>query len=66
MDPQLVLLGGGMINSREYWWELMNQYLKEMGVMTPVRPATLGNDAGMYGAAKMVFNHFEELKQQRD
>lgn len=66
IDPQLVLLGGGMINSREYWWEVLNQYLKEMGVMTPVRPATLGNDAGMYGAAKMVFNHFEELKQQRD
>ncbi|WP_047046927.1 ROK family protein [Vibrio mexicanus] len=66
VDPQLVLLGGGMINSREHWWELMLQQLQQKGVMTPVRPATLSNDAGMYGAAKMVFNHFQELKQQRD
>ena len=66
VDPELVLLGGGMINSRDYWWDLLARHLKECGVMTPIRPAILGNDAGMYGAARMVFNHFESLKYQQD
>lgn len=66
IDPELILLGGGMVNSREIWWKALEKNLKDMGVMTPVRSATLNNDAGMYGAAKLVFNHFDALKAQKD
>lgn len=62
VDPQLVLIGGGMINSKDIWWSLLKDYLKKENVFAAVRPATLGNDAGMFGAAKIVFDHFDELK----
>ncbi|WP_439438105.1 ROK family protein [Salinivibrio costicola] len=62
VDPQLVLIGGGMINSKDIWWSLLKDYLTKENVFAAVRPATLGNDAGMFGAAKIVFDHFDELK----
>ncbi|MEM5016240.1 ROK family protein [Metabacillus indicus] len=52
IDPDAVIIGGGIIESKEHWW---NRLLKRVeGVR--VIPAALGNQAGMIGAAQLVFH----------
>lgn len=57
-DPQGIIIGGGVINSREFWWDMvLEHYKKECN--TPdsldIVPASFLNDAGMIGAGRMVF-----------
>lgn len=58
-DPEGVVIGGGVINSKEYWWDKMVEHYKE-NCNNPegmeILPAKLLNDAGMIGAAKVVFD----------
>jgi glucokinase len=58
IDPECFLIGGGVSAAGEYFIGLIEKYYKEL-VFHPSRNtkillATLGNDAGMYGAAKLV------------
>ena len=55
--PEVVLIGGGLSNQREYLMDKLNALLPQyvfasdlIGV-PPIRRATLGNDAGTIGAA---------------
>ena len=51
--PDLILVGGGVIELRQYWWQnFIIKYNKECSV--PIIPATLGNKAGVVGAAVCV------------
>jgi glucokinase len=59
LDPGLVLLGGGVIGSRQAWWPALLAELSALGVKLPLRPATLGNDAGMLGAAALAWRAAE-------
>lgn len=56
-DPQGIIIGGGVINSREYWWDRVLDYYKEE-CNTPdslsIVPASFLNDAGMIGAGRVV------------
>ena len=58
-DPEAIILGGGMIDSREIWWDLL---LKQIDVYNPqglpvkIIAGSLGNDAGMIGAAKFAWD----------
>jgi glucokinase len=58
-DPQGVVIGGGVINSKEYWWDKMVAYYKDY-CNNPdgmdILPAVYLNDAGMIGAAKVAFD----------
>lgn len=58
-DPEGIIIGGGVINSKEYWWSQMINYY-EQNCNTPkgikILPAKFSNDAGMIGAAKVVFD----------
>lgn len=57
-DPQGIIIGGGVINSREYWWDKMIAYYKEYSndpETMEIVPAIYLNDAGMIGAGKIVF-----------
>ena len=59
-DPEGIILGGGVINSREYWWDEMVKYYNENcnnpdGVV--ILPAKYLNDSGMIGAAKVAFDN---------
>ncbi len=56
IDPEIILVGGGMIDARAHWWPQLEIELARMGVTIPVGPAALGNDAGVFGAAKRVFD----------
>ncbi len=55
IDPDVIIIGGGMVDSREHWWPLLEAGLAARGVQAPVAVATMGNDAGVYGAARLVF-----------
>ncbi|GGJ14678.1 ROK family protein [Paenibacillus hunanensis] len=54
-DPQAIIIGGGIIVTRETWWTRLIQRIDELGGY-PVRlePAMLGNQAGMVGAARIA------------
>ncbi|MDO5717909.1 MAG: ROK family protein [Tissierellia bacterium] len=58
-DPQGIILGGGFINSREYWWsDLLNKYedLCNRPENIKILPAQFLNDSGIIGVAKTVFD----------
>lgn len=61
-DPEGIIIGGGVINSRDYWWnDMIKSYKKfsnDPNVMK-ILPAIYLNDAGMIGAAKSVFDNLE-------
>ncbi|WP_060532374.1 ROK family protein [Paenibacillus bovis] len=58
-DPQAVIIGGGVIVTRETWWPLLIQRIDELGGRPVLlEPALLGNQAGMVGAARIAMqNH---------
>lgn len=56
LDPDLIIIGGGVTDSHALWWPQMLAKLDAEKVKSPVVRAHLGNDAGIMGAAKMVFD----------
>lgn len=62
-DPQGLVIGGGIINSRDIWWDLMienyKNYVNDTNGMTIV-PAIYLNDAGIIGASKLAFDNINE------
>lgn len=59
-DPEGIVIGGGVINSRDYWWDRMinsyKSYVNDSKGMTIV-PAIYLNDAGMIGAGKLALDN---------
>ena len=58
IDPALVLIGGGVIHSKAVWWQRLIAKLTALNVSIPLLPATLGNDAGIFGAAKLMWDKY--------
>lgn len=56
-DPEGIVIGGGVINARDYWWDRMidqyRSYVNDHEGMTIV-PAIHLNDAGIIGAGKLA------------
>lgn len=56
-DPECFLIGGGVSAAGEYFIELVQKHYQKYAFHpsrnTKILRATLGNDAGMYGAAKL-------------
>lgn len=56
-DPQLVIIGGGVVNSKDEWWHLLQEKISlNLQIQADVKPAILGNKAGLYGASKLAIN----------
>lgn len=56
-DPQGLIIGGGVINSKDIWWDKMKEYFKKHSNSTntiEIVPAIYLNDAGMIGAGRVV------------
>ncbi len=57
-DPQVLVIGGGVSNAGQPLIDVISKYYKKYTFQTckatPIVLATLGNDAGIYGCAKMV------------
>lgn len=58
-DPEGLVIGGGIINSQDIWWDPMikkyKSYVNDPNGMTIV-PAVHLNDAGIIGAAKLAID----------
>lgn len=61
VDPEVFVIGGGVSKAGEFLLEKLrihyDSYMKLKEDKAEIRLATLGNDAGIYGAAKLVLNH---------
>ena len=59
-DPEVVILGGGLIDTKEYWWNQMMEIIKRSSIsrlfVPRIEPALLGSSAAIYGAAYLGFN----------
>lgn len=59
-DPDVIVLGGGVSKAGQPLIDCVKKYYRNYAFPTcketPIRLATLGNDAGVYGAAKLVLN----------
>lgn len=59
-DPEAIIIGGGLINSKEFWLEKLQKSFKEMcnsSLQPEILSAKYLNDAGMIGAAKLAFDY---------
>ena len=61
-DPEAIVIGGGIINSKDIWWEgtiekFKNYCNKPYNI--DIRPAEFLNDAGVIGAAKIAFERMD-------
>lgn len=58
VDPEVILLGGGVSRAGEPLREVVQREYRKAAFPsckdTPIKLAVLGNDAGIYGAAKLV------------
>lgn len=68
-DPEAILIGGGLVHARELWWHHLEDKIKEespnlQGVT--LKPATLGNDAGLYGAAKFALDGYRKKEANHE
>lgn len=59
LDPEAFVIGGGVSRAGDYLLDLIKKYFYEKAFYgnkdTKIMLATLGNDAGIYGAAKLCF-----------
>lgn len=54
LDPQWLVLGGGIVDAHDCWWISMEERLTAIGAgLSPV-PASHGSDAAMLGAARIA------------
>lgn len=60
IDPEAVIIGGGLIDGRQVWWERLEEQVQRLcPVPVVIRPAALGNDAGVVGAARLAQLYLE-------
>ncbi len=63
-DPDRIIIGGGLIDTREYWWDQLMEKIAASPIsklfQVDVVPAALGNKAGIYGAAYLGFKTLQE------
>jgi glucokinase len=59
LDPERIIVGGGVSDTGEVWWPMLEKHLHQFGVQTEVSRALLGNRAGIIGAARLAFEMTE-------
>ncbi len=69
LDPEMFVLGGGMSNAGDMLLETVIRHYKEYAFAscenTQITLATLGNDAGIYGAYSLVASRLHKKKENR-
>ena len=63
LDPELVVVGGGLPQAGPRWWRPFEDALRDDLVPVlaglPVRPAALGTGAAVLGAARAAYDALE-------
>lgn len=64
-DPEIIILGGGLIDTKCYWWNQMIEKVNQSPLtnlfVPQVVPATLGSKAALYGAAYLGFKKLNDV-----
>ena len=63
-DPQLIIVGGGVINSKDFWWnEVLENFKKycHLSDKIEIKSAKFLNEAGVIGAGRIAM---ERLKNE--
>lgn len=55
IDPEKIIIGGGLVELKQYWWEDFLKYLPPY-LSSIIKPAELGNDAGFFGSQYTAHN----------
>lgn len=61
-DPSVLIIGGGVINSSDLWWdEVIEKYKTKINAYDdmPIVKAKYLNSAGIIGAASLIINNYE-------
>ncbi len=56
-DPELIIIGGGVINSKDYWWDEVLKNFKNychLSEEIEIKPAKFLNDSGVIGAGRIA------------
>ena len=57
-DPEMFMIGGGVARAGDVLFTPLQKHYKEYAFRscreTPIKQATLGNDAGIYGAVRLI------------
>lgn len=64
-DPEVIVIGGGVINSKDIWWDGMIEKFNVVCNNTlnvSVIPAKFLNDSGVIGAGKIAFERIDNGK----
>ena len=64
-DPEVIVIGGGVINSKDIWWDGMIEKFNDICNNTlniSVIPAKFLNDSGVIGAGRIAFERVEDGK----
>lgn len=65
-DPEKFIIGGGLIDTREFWWDRLLEKMKASPInqvyAPEIVPAMLGNKAGYYGSAYLAFQMLNEKR----
>jgi glucokinase len=61
LAPELIIIGGGVAQAGDVLFDAIRRSAKANGIKTmydacPIVPAALGDDAGIYGGASMIFD----------
>ncbi|MDI3312432.1 MAG: ROK family protein, partial [Thermoanaerobacterium sp.] len=59
IDPDLFIIGGGLIGAKDIWWSKLIKSLDKYKNID-VKYAELGNDATMIGAAKLILDRLNK------
>lgn len=62
-DPQAIIIGGGVINARNLWWDGMIENFKKVchkSETVDILPAKYLNDAGVIGAGKISLERVKD------
>ena len=61
LDPDVILIGGGVSRAGQVLIDCVEKYYRQYAFPsakdTPIILASLGNDAGIYGAARLVIQN---------
>ena len=60
VDPEMFVIGGGVSKAGQFLIDVIDKYYQQYTPISPYKGviglAKLGNDAGIYGAAKLVLD----------
>ena len=63
LDPEVILIGGGLTDTADYWWDGFTAYYRELGNRHTQNQklirAARGNDAALLGAARIAFDLYK-------